>query len=172
MAAKIVNLEFKAKCKSPSKVISYLEAANAQYKGLDHQIDTYFNVRFGRMKLREGQIENYLIWYNRPNTKLSKRSEVILFKPGSQATLKEILSASLGILAVVEKKRRIYFLNNVKFHVDCVKGLGSFIEVEAQGIPGEEESLNQQCEYYRDQLQVAKNELIDYSYSDLIIQST
>ncbi|MHA2271734.1 MAG: class IV adenylate cyclase [Candidatus Hodarchaeales archaeon] len=172
MAAKVVNFEFKAKCKNQSKVISYLEASGAQYKGLDHQIDTYFNVKFGRMKLREGKIENFLIWYKRPNKKESKKSEVILFKPGSQITLKEILTASLGVLAVVEKKRRIYFLNNVKFHVDSVKSLGSFIEVEAQGVAGDEQSLRQQCEYYKDQLQVAKNELIDYSYSDLILKST
>ena len=33
----------------------------ADYKGLDHQIDTYFNVNIGRLKLREGSIENNLI---------------------------------------------------------------------------------------------------------------
>ncbi|MFW9917873.1 MAG: class IV adenylate cyclase [Candidatus Thorarchaeota archaeon] len=171
MAARIINFEFKAKCKNPSRIISYLEAASAQYKGLDHQIDTYFNVKFGRMKLREGQIENYLIWYDRPNKKEAKKSEVILFKSTGLSTLREILTASLGVLAVVEKQRRIYFLNNVKFHVDSVKSLGSFIEVEAQGVPGEEKSLLQQCEYYKDHLQVAKEDLIDYSYSDLMIKN-
>jgi adenylate cyclase class IV len=31
----------------------------------------------------------------------------------------------------VDKKREIYFINNVKFHIDTVDGAGSFIEIEA-----------------------------------------
>ena len=46
-------------------------------------------------------------------------------------TLKEILIKTLGIKAVVDKRRKIYFINNVKFHFDTVKDLGTFVEVEA-----------------------------------------
>jgi len=38
-----------------------------KFQGLDHQIDTYFNVQKGRLKLREGNIENSLINYDRKN---------------------------------------------------------------------------------------------------------
>ncbi|MFX0114584.1 MAG: class IV adenylate cyclase [Candidatus Hodarchaeota archaeon] len=167
MAQKKVNFEFKARCKDPSGIVLYLENAGAIFKGLDRQIDTYFNVKYGRLKLREGQIENYLIWYNRSNSKGSKKSEILLFRPGNGHSLKDILIASLGVFAVVDKKRQIYFLENVKFHIDDVKGLGDFIEVEAQGSPGEEEQLQEQCEYYRKQLGVQKEEIIGCSYSDL-----
>ncbi|HFD33211.1 MAG TPA: CYTH domain-containing protein, partial [Gammaproteobacteria bacterium] len=41
------------------------------------------------------------------------------------------LTAALGIFKIVDKQRRIYFIGNVKFHIDEVKGLGSFVEIEA-----------------------------------------
>ena len=31
----------------------------------------------------------------------------------------------------MDKKREIYFIHNVKFHIDNVKNLGTFIEIEA-----------------------------------------
>jgi adenylate cyclase class IV len=36
-----------------------------------------------------------------------------------------------GIKVIVQKKRRIYFIGNVKFHFDTIAELGTFIEVEA-----------------------------------------
>ena len=35
-----------------------------------------------------------------------------------------------GYKAVVDKRRKIYFIGNVKFHFDTVDGLGTFVEVE------------------------------------------
>lgn len=32
---------------------------------------------------------------------------------------------------MVDKRRKIYFIDNVKFHFDVVENLGTFIEVEA-----------------------------------------
>ncbi|MFX0116777.1 MAG: CYTH domain-containing protein, partial [Candidatus Hodarchaeota archaeon] len=125
MSHKKINFEFKARCENPSNVLSFLENAGAVYKGLDHQIDTYFQVKFGRLKLREGNIESNLIWYDRLDSIDSKKSEVLLFKPGKDSVLKEILTASLGILVVVDKLRKIYFLENVKFHIDEIKDLGN-----------------------------------------------
>lgn len=149
-------------------MISFLEDAGAVFKGFDHQTDTYFNVRHGRLKIRDGKIENNLIWYDRSNTKDSRISEVLLFKSKNMGTLKEILAASFGILAVVDKKRRIYFIENVKFHLDEVKGLGKFVEVEAQGLLGEEKRLHHQCNYYRQQLLVRQEDIIGGSYCDMI----
>ena len=65
MAIKII--EIKAKSKTQEKVRDLLLANDAAFKGEDHQIDTYFNVANGRLKLREGNIENNLIHYIREN---------------------------------------------------------------------------------------------------------
>jgi adenylate cyclase class IV len=57
----IKNYEFKAKVDEIQKYENKLLALNPDYKKLDHQIDTYFNVEQGRLKLRKGNIENSLI---------------------------------------------------------------------------------------------------------------
>jgi adenylate cyclase, class 2 len=73
---------------------------------------------------------------------------------------------------VVEKIRKIYFIDNVKFHFDTVEGLGTFVEVEAidkTGANGLEE-LQRQCRYYADYLKIASGDFISKSYSDLIME--
>ena len=73
----IINSEIKARCADQEAVRHYLREHGADFKGTDHQIDTYFDVPEGRLKLRQGPIENNLIFYsgrtptgqnNRPST--------------------------------------------------------------------------------------------------------
>lgn len=127
----IKNFEFKAKVDEYDSYEAKLATLNPVFQGLDHQIDTYFNVPQGRLKLREGNIENSLINYDRENVSGSKESQIILYKHEPDSALKAILTHQFGIKVVVDKKRKIYFLNNVKFHFDFVQNLGTFIEVEA-----------------------------------------
>jgi len=62
-----LNVEIKAWCSDPSIVRNYLHSRDADFKGTDDQTDTYFNVSNGRLKMREGNIENNLIFYERHN---------------------------------------------------------------------------------------------------------
>lgn len=168
-----LNVEIKARCNSPEKIHQILKAQNAEFKGIDHQIDTYFKVNSGRLKLREGNIENHLIHYIRSNQAGPKKSEVILFKSDPKSNLKEILTTACGELTVVDKKRAIYFIGNVKFHVDEVTKLGSFVEIEAIDREGHlsEKELTQQCEYYMNLFGIEENDLIEFSYSDLLLNN-
>src|SRR4051812_43904611 len=84
-----------------------------------------------RLQLREGNIENCLVYYERENRAGPKQSDVSLFPVVPDSALKDILSQSLGVLVVVEKQREIYFIDNLKFHIDVVENLGSFVEIEA-----------------------------------------
>ena len=94
-----------------------LDSRQANFKGVDHQVDTYFKVPNGRMKFREGNIENSLIYYDRPNQAGPKKSTYILYHPKPNSSLKQLLTQSNGVLVVVDKLRSIYFIDNVKFHV-------------------------------------------------------
>lgn len=165
----ILNVEIKAKSDNHAKIRALIKSKNAIEKGIDHQIDTYFKVSQGRLKLREGNIENNLIHYIRENKEGPKQSKVTLFKSEPDSTLKEVLSNSIGILTVVDKKREIYFIENVKFHIDTVKYLGTFIEIEAIDTDGtiSETQLLEQCEYYLELFNIPKKNLISVSYSDL-----
>jgi len=46
-----LNIEIKASCKTPDAVKKILEELGADFRGIDHQIDTYFKVSNGRLKL-------------------------------------------------------------------------------------------------------------------------
>ncbi len=166
-----LNVEIKARCEDPGRVKEYLR--DAEYKGTDHQVDTYFKVKAGRLKLREGQIENALIYYERGDQPGPKKSEVTLYRGKPKSLLREVLTQALGILAVVDKQRDIYFLDNVKFHIDSVKGLGSFVEIEAIDSDGSigVDRLNEQCQRHLKALAIRDEDLIATSYSDLVLQS-
>ena len=165
-------IEIKARCHNPQAVKAILEAKMAYFKGVDHQIDTYFNVPNGRLKLRQGNIENTLIHYHRDNQAGPKKSSVNLYHPGDGAALKRTLDAALGQMVEVDKKRHIYFIDNVKFHVDEVKGLGSFVEIEAidDSDSSIEPELLKQCKYYMELLKIEEEDLIENSYSDMILE--
>lgn len=165
-------IEIKAKTSKQDEIRKILKLNNASFEGEDHQVDTYFKVPFGRLKLREGTIENNLIHYHRENKKGPKQSKVTLYKSSPESSLKNVLESANGILTVVDKKREIYFIDNVKFHIDRVKELGTFIEIEAIDKDGSigRKRLLEQCEFYLDLFDVSEKELVDISYSDLLLQ--
>jgi adenylate cyclase class 2 len=112
-----INIEIKARCFHPEKVEAFLLANGASFKGLDHQKDTYFNVPSGRLKLRQGNIENSLIFYDRPDRSGPKQSDFLLSPVGDGPAQEKLLEKALGIKVVVEKKRKIFYIDNVKFHI-------------------------------------------------------
>src|SRR3989339_2093289 len=157
-----LNIEIKARCNNHEKIREILESKGADFKGIDHQVDTYFKSNNGRLKLREGNIENHLIFYERENQEGPKQSKVTLFKNEPGSPLKSMLCDSMEILAVVDKRREIYFIDNVKFHIDTVANLGTFMEIEAidkDEIIGKDK-LQEQCKYYLDLFRISADDLL------------
>jgi adenylate cyclase, class 2 len=168
-----LNIEIKAKCNDPVFIRNYLLSAGAEFKGVDEQTDTYFAVANGRLKLREGNIENNLIFYERTDQPGPKNSHFHLVKVIDPEGLKEVLTKSIGVKVVVKKKREIYYISNVKFHIDDVPGLGSFVEIEAGNVLADvpEEKLKEQCNFYLGEFGVKQEDLIDISYSDMLFEN-
>lgn len=169
----IINYEFKARVQNLLQLEEKLLALNPLFKGEDHQIDTYFNVTKGRLKLREGNIENALIYYERENTKAARQSNVLLYQHQPDAQLKAILVKVNGIKIIVDKQRKIYFVDNVKIHFDKVEGLGTFVEVEAIDTKGSIaiEKLKEQCNYFAALFGIAGSDYIALSYSDMMLEN-
>ena len=168
----IQNVEIKARASNQEFIRQILRERDADFKGIDHQIDTYFRVSSGRLKLREGNIENNLIHYHRKDTGGPKGSEIMLYPCESDSSaLKKILTNAMGVLVVVDKKREIYFIDNVKFHIDSVTSLGSFVEIEAidMGESIGNERLQKQCEYYISLFNISDADMVASSYSDLLM---
>ena len=168
----ILNIEFKAKTNKLTDLENLLQKQSPVFAGEDHQVDTYFNVPAGRLKLREGNIENALIHYEREDFAGAKSSHVLLYQHQPDKTLKKILIKTLGIKAIVDKRRKIYFIENVKFHFDTVAGLGTFVEVEAIDKDGTigKEKLQAQCDEFATLLGIADEDFCSVSYSDMILE--
>ena len=165
-----INIEIKARCNKPEFIQTVLTEKGAIFKGIDHQIDTYFNVTAGRLKLREGNIENHLIHYHRSNQTGPKKSTVSLYKTQPATNLKSILTDAIGVKVVVDKQRAIYYIDNVKFHIDVVAQLGNFVEIEAIDTDGSisEAALQAQCANYMQLFKILPADLVAQSYSDLL----
>ena len=168
----IKNREFKAKVDQLKSYEQKLLNLNPTFKGIDHQKDTYYKVgNDKKLKLREGTIENALIYYERPEVADEKSATILLYKHQPDAQLKLILENLHGIDIIVEKERKIYFCDNIKIHLDKVKELGTFLEVEA--IKDENSrltatELEEQCSKMRAYFSIQDSQLLAYSYSDLL----
>ena len=168
----ILNIEIKARCKYPNKIRDILIEKKAIFKGADNQKDTYFKVMNGRLKMREGNIEYSLVYYNREDISGPKRSDVLYYHPRKEDLVKQQLQKAIGTLVVVNKKREIYYIDNIKFHIDEVDELGSFVEIEAIDKIGNigPEKLYQQCREYLSLFQIQDEDLINNSYSDMLMK--
>lgn len=125
------NIEIKAKYTNHDKARQLCQDLGAACLGTVRQIDTYFRVQKGRLKLREqdaGTAE--LIAYVRPDQEVPKCSEFVVIKVDCPTTVKEIFSALLSVETVVQKSRTIYILDSARIHIDEVDGMGRFLEVE------------------------------------------
>ncbi len=182
-----VVMEIKARCSDPDSVRRTLQDRSARRIGTDRQTDTYFRVDSGRLKLREGQIENALIHYERPDYDGPKQSNVLLYHPEPGSALKAILSKALGVDVVVEKLREIFYVDNVKCHVDDVARLGTFVEIEAiadveavvvDGALADESqsenrtamvnALRRQCTEFMQSFGIREEDLLSSSYCDMV----
>ncbi|HUU29148.1 MAG TPA: class IV adenylate cyclase [archaeon] len=165
------TVEIKARCADPGRIRKLLQSWGASFKGTVTQTDTFYNAAFGRLKLRESESRNLLIGYRRPDIRGPKHCLVDLYESIDSQALGKVLAESLGIRAVVKKRREIYTMNNVKFHLDQVEPpLGSFVEIEVLGHRGtvSVEDLRSVCEKYLVKLGIKDDDLVEEAYVDLL----
>jgi adenylate cyclase, class 2 len=164
-----VNAEFKARCSDPQDAIRRVRAAGARWLSREHQVDTYYRVSEGRLKVRETGSRAELVWYFRPDTLRSKRSDVLLLAFRDASSVKATLARALGVKVVVDKVRRIYIRDSVRVHIDKVRDLGTFVEIEAVGESRTFKRLQNQAEAMAQVLGLRRSDLIRGSYSDLLL---
>lgn len=167
---KLTNYEFKARLKDERRVRAALKRLRARHVGTDHQVDTYFRVPRGRLKVREGRIENALIFYERADRPRARRARIEMMLLSRRNSLRGILRRVLPVLGVVDKRREIYFVGNVKIHLDQVRGLGRFVEVEALSRSGKMHKAREQALRFQKLFGIARADILAASYSDLILK--
>jgi predicted adenylyl cyclase CyaB len=134
------------------------------------QEDTFFNCSNGRLKLRElAPHRGQLVYYQRQDISGPKHSEYQIFSTDDPAGLKSTLAGALGVRGVVSKVRYLYLVGQTRIHLDDVKGLGKFMELEVVLQPGQTDAEGQAiAEELMKRLGIAVTDLIDSAYMDLI----
>jgi predicted adenylyl cyclase CyaB len=169
------NIELKARLGDPAAARRIALALATRGPWSEHQVDTYFHCPQGRLKLREieGQ-EARLVGYRRPDDSQAKGSDYVLVPIADAAGLKRALATTLGIRVVVEKRREIYLVDNVRIHLDEVTGLGAFLEFEAvlgraaDGRTIDDDAGHAQLADLRSRFGLRDEDLLSGSYGEMI----
>lgn len=164
------NIEIKARVKNfevLKRKIEDLYQINAEEI---FQIDTFFKIEKGRLKLRVfSNTKGELIYYLRNNYAGPKRSDYYIYKTDNPEELKKLLEMSLGIRGVVRKKRLLFLVDNTRIHLDEVENLGSFIELEVVLSPEQTETEGKLiAENYMKDMNIKESDLINIAYIELL----
>ncbi len=164
------NVELKAHDSDPARTLERALAAGAEDRGLLRQRDTYFAVPHGRLKLREEDPGGAtLIAYERPDAASERVSDYRLVPVAEPEPLRDALAAAAGVTAVVVKRRHLLLWETVRIHLDEVRGLGSFLELEAVAEPGSDLSRERaRLARLRELLEVSDDALREGSYADAL----
>ncbi len=79
------------------------------------------------------------------------------------------LARSLGIRGIVQKVREIAIVGQTRVHLDRVKGLGLFVELEVVLKPRQSQKTGQAiAQKLMGDLKIEKRDLLDRAYMDMI----
>jgi predicted adenylyl cyclase CyaB len=165
------NLELKARIPSLRRAARIAHTLATRCSGTFRQIDTYFQVSRGRLKLREhspGRAE--LIFYHRLNRRSARTSQYAIVPIANPRSLKPMLSTALGVKAVVKKQRALYLFRNARIHLDRVAGLGTFIEFEVLITRGRRQASSL-MNMLSNRFGVRADDLVAESYSDFLLST-
>lgn len=167
------NIEIKAKCHNLEFALQKAKQLSTEYVGLLHQLDTYYKTQTGRLKLREiNGLEAQLIPYHKDYSTGPMKSNYDVLPSTNPQNLKSILKTILGEVAIVDKNREVYLIDNVRVHLDKVKGLGEFIEFEAvyeeKTIEDKEREVSKVNELMK-VFEIQEEDLLDRSYIDYFL---
>jgi len=163
------NYEIKCKIDNDRELVSFLRSQRKYYHRKENQVDIYYRVKKGRLKLR---IINFsygsLIGYDRDEKNDMRISRYDVASTSEFGELRSILDQHFKAIAAVEKSRDIFVRKNVRIHVDRVKKLGTFLEIEI--IYENFQKARKQMNELIKELKLNRKNFIKKSYSDLIIK--
>ena len=163
------NLEIKVKTSSHEKLIEILKSKNAEHKGILIQKDIYYKVTQGILKLRIENGTYCLIKYKRDENNPERWSNYKLLYLSDDNPV-EYLAELFKELITVEKKRNLFIFKHTRIHLDDVKNLGLFLELETVvDRITDEEAVNEFSEIV-DFLKLDFDNQIKKSYKDLLME--
>jgi adenylate cyclase class IV len=167
------NVEIKARLRDLALQTSLAEQLCRGNGQRLHQVDVFFRCDTGRLKLRTfGDGTGELIFYRRANKLGPKLSEYVLAPTNDPIPLRVALANAYGEVAVVEKERVVHIHQRTRIHLDRVRNLGDFLELEVVLNEGDSiESGEKEAAVLMQELQIEDSMLISDAYIDLIQRS-
>lgn len=164
------NIELKVALNNFKEIINILKNIRARFKGLMRQIDTYYNFKNARIKIRE--INNkkfFLIFYQRPDKYGSKISNIQILEINKLqvAPLKKLLKNIFSQKIIINKTRKVYLYKKTIIHLDNVSGLDKFLELETLVKKPNLQIAKNEHNFVKNLLNLDKYQKINKSYSDL-----
>ncbi|MEO6695490.1 MAG: class IV adenylate cyclase [Ignavibacteria bacterium] len=163
------NLEIKYKLDDFRSVRRRISKIRDLVCSKEIQEDIYYKVKSGRLKLRIINNETgHLIHYIRVEKSSKRISRYEISKTSSFKELDSILRSQFQILTIVKKNRIIFTKENIRLHLDTLKDLGKFLEIEI--IYKNISKARKQMEELICLLKLNEKNFIKTSYSDLLIK--
>lgn len=126
------NIEIKARLRDRGRVEVELARLGARDAGRESQHDIFFRSARGRLKLRLSSRDGAsLIAYARGDAPVLRASDYELVRVEDGVEMQLVLDTALERCGEVRKERHLYWVDNVRVHLDRVEGLGDFLELEA-----------------------------------------
>ena len=124
------NIEIKARLHDALEVVKAVRP-RADYSSVLEQTDTFFNCPQGRIKLRQfGDGTAELMYYERDNVAGPKECVYWRSTVSDPTSVREVLAQAYGVYGVVDKTRQLFLIGQSRIHIDEVKNLGTFFEIE------------------------------------------
>ena len=164
------NVEIKARISSVQELISKAAAIANEGPIEITQDDSFFACGNGRLKLRAfSESAGELIFYRRADQQGPKESFYVRSPTESPDSLREALALAYGQTGRVQKQRVLFLAGRTRIHLDQVKDLGQFLELEVVLQDGESiEHGVQEARRVMAELGVEPSQLIEGAYVDLL----
>ncbi|MBX2913631.1 MAG: CYTH domain-containing protein [Cyclobacteriaceae bacterium] len=160
------DFTLKARLYNSQKIKGQLLKLGARCVGTDNQVDRYFEIAQGKLKWRQGNIENLITHYERIQEDGLEQTVVYRYDVNpSQETIQQLFDL-YQVASTVSKQRTIYWLGNVKIHVDKLPDGSEFIELEAMDRNDKLSTaeLKTQCKQIQQALAIEDSDLLPTGY--------
>jgi adenylate cyclase class IV len=164
------NVEVKARVDDLAGLRARVASRATAPPAVLQQTDTFFVVPSGRLKLREfGAGSGELIFYQRADRTGPTESSYSRVACAEPSALAAVLGEALGVCGVVQKRREVFLLGRTRVHLDDVRSLGRFMEIEVVLEDGEPAAAGERvAQALLAELQVPVGALLAPAYIDLL----
>jgi len=164
------NLELKIQINNPVNLIEKATKVGARFEKELNQKDIYYRSDSGLLKLRLQNGRAELIQYKRDEKNPERWSEYYVLQITDKSA-ESFFEKLFSIEAVVEKTRLLYIYKKTRIHLDKVRDLGDFLELESVVNQNEDESKSEFDEVVK-LLSLDTSKQIKKSYRDLILNGS